>query len=139
MDHHLVPDAFTLPIIVKACARLNAILEGMQIHGLLLKIGFDFEKFVQGSLVNMYAEYEEIEFAREVFNKMGERERERERLGFVWNSLIDGYAKSSQVDLALELFEEMPERDLFSWIALVDGFPKCKKVDTAWEIFYRMP
>ncbi|GAV78361.1 PPR domain-containing protein/PPR_3 domain-containing protein/DYW_deaminase domain-containing protein [Cephalotus follicularis] len=133
MDHHLVPDAFTLPIVVKACARLNAIKEGMQIHGLLLKIGFGFEKFVQGSLVNMYAKCGEIEFAREVFDKMGERDL------VSWNSLIDGYAKSGQVDLALELFEEMPERDLFSWTALVDGFSKCKKIETAREIFDRMP
>ncbi|GAV75020.1 LOW QUALITY PROTEIN: PPR domain-containing protein/PPR_1 domain-containing protein/PPR_2 domain-containing protein/PPR_3 domain-containing protein, partial [Cephalotus follicularis] len=127
MDHHLVPDAFTLPIVVKACAKLNAIQEGMQIHGLLLKIGFGFEKFVQGSLVNMYAKCGEIESACEMFDKIGERD-------LVSNSLIDGYAKSGQVDLALELFE----RDLFSWTALVDGFSKCK-VETGREIFDRMP
>uniref|UniRef100_A0A2P2LQR4 Pentatricopeptide repeat-containing protein At2g29760ic n=1 Tax=Rhizophora mucronata TaxID=61149 RepID=A0A2P2LQR4_RHIMU len=131
--HRLMPDGFTLPCVIKGCARLQAIQEGKQIHGLALKLGFGLDKFVQSSLVSMYAKCEKIEEAEKVFDEMNDRDL------VSWNSLIDGYSKCGHVELAMQLFEKMPERDLFSWTALIDGFSRCGKVEVAREIFERMP
>ncbi|XP_019435728.1 PREDICTED: pentatricopeptide repeat-containing protein At1g08070, chloroplastic-like [Lupinus angustifolius] len=128
-----LPDCFTLPCVIKGCARLNAVCEGKQIHGLALKIGFGGDKFVQSSLVSMYAKWGDMVVAREVFDRM------RDRGLVAWNSLIDGYAKNGDLEVALKLFDEMPSRDSFTWTALVDGLSKCNKIDAAREMFDQMP
>ncbi|KAM0958995.1 hypothetical protein EV1_024017 [Malus domestica] len=131
--HELVPDNFTVPCVIKGCARLNAIEEGKQIHGLVLKIGLGLDKFVQSSLVNLYSKCGEIGLARKVFDQMRDRDL------VTWNSLVDGYARCGEVEVAMELFDQMQERDLFSWTVLVDGLSKCGKVEMAREVFDRMP
>lgn len=131
--HELTPDGFTLPCVIKGCARLNAIEEGKQIHGLVLKIGFGVEKFVQSSLVSMYSKCGQIESARKVFDQMGDKDL------VSWNSLLDGYSRCGEVELAMELFYQMPDRDSFTWTILVDGFSKYGRIEKAKEIFDQMP
>lgn len=131
--HELTPDGFTLPCVIKGCARLNAIEEGKQIHGLVLKIGFGVDKFVQSSLVSMYSKCGQIESARKVFDQMGDKDL------VSWNSLLDGYSRCGEVELAMELFYRMPDRDSFTWTVLVDGFSKCGRIEKAKEIFDQMP
>ncbi|QHO26463.1 hypothetical protein HN873_020848 [Arachis hypogaea] len=131
--HGVVPDGFTLPCVIKGCARLVAVHEGKQVHGLGLKIGFGSDKFVQSSLVSMYAKWGEMGVAREVFDRMEDKDL------VSWNSLIDGYARNGDVEFAMKLFDEMPERDEFTWTALVDGLCKCGEVETAREVFDQMP
>ncbi|EXC34901.1 hypothetical protein L484_020017 [Morus notabilis] len=131
--HEFTPDCFTLPSVIKGCARLNAVPEGKQIHGLVVKIGFGLDKFVQSSLVSMYSRCGEMGYARKVFDQMGEKDL------VLWNCLIDGYARCGEVEIALQLFDEMPERDYFSWTCLVDGFSKCGRVEMARDVFDRMP
>ncbi|KAL7185926.1 hypothetical protein ACSBR2_027809 [Camellia fascicularis] len=120
-----MPDDFTLPCVIKGCARLGAAEEGKQIHGLVLKIGFGLDMYVQSSLVSMYSKCGEIDLAQKVFDKMEERDL------VSWNSLMDGYARCGGIEIALELFDEMPERDAVSWTVLIDGFSKSGKVDEA--------
>lgn len=131
--HEFLPDNFSLPSVIKGCARLGVVQEGKQIHGLALKIGFRSDVFVQGSLVNMYSKCGEIDCARKVFDGMIDKDV------VLWNSLIDGYARCGETDIALQLFEEMPERDAFSWTVLVDGLSKCGKVESARKLFDQMP
>lgn len=128
-----MPDDFTLPSVIKGCGRLCAVKEGKQIHGLLLKIGFGLDMFVQSSLVSLYSKCKDIDSARKVFDKMLEKDL------VSWNSLMDGYVKCGDVELAMELFNQMPERDTFSWTVLVDGLSKCGKVKDARKLFDRMP
>lgn len=122
-----------MPCVLKGCARLNAMEEGRQIHGLVLKIGLGLDKYVLSSLVSMYSKCGEIDSAKKAFNEMSDKDL------VSWNSLIDGYVRCGEVEHALELFDEMPERDCFSWTALVDGFSKCGEVGIARDIFDRMP
>ncbi|KAG7011869.1 Pentatricopeptide repeat-containing protein, chloroplastic, partial [Cucurbita argyrosperma subsp. argyrosperma] len=128
-----MPDSFTLPCVLKGCARLSALQEGKQIHGLILKIGIGMDKFVLSSLVNMYSKCGEIEMCRKVFDRMEDKDV------VSWNSLIDGYARCGEIELALELFDEMPEKDNFSWTILVDGLSKSGKLKAARDVFDRMP
>ncbi|KAJ4730194.1 Pentatricopeptide repeat [Melia azedarach] len=132
LDGFLLPDNFTLPCVIKGCARLGGVEEGKQIHGLVLKLGFGLDKFVLSSLVSMYAKCGETDSGRRVFDAMDDRDL------VSWNCLIDGYVKKGEVEVAMKLFDEMPERDLFSWTCLVDGFSKCGRVDVAREIFDSM-
>eukprot|EP00268_Persea_americana_P065486 TRINITY_DN8746_c0_g2_i2.p1 TRINITY_DN8746_c0_g2~~TRINITY_DN8746_c0_g2_i2.p1 ORF type:complete len:651 (-),score=89.64 TRINITY_DN8746_c0_g2_i2:387-2339(-) len=129
----LSPDNFTFPCIIKGCARLRAVEEGEQVHGLILKSRFGSDLYVLGSLVSFYSKCGQVVPARKVFERMPERDL------VSWNSMMDGYVKSGQVEAARELFEEMPQRDLFSWTVMIDGYSKCGMIEAARQYFDRMP
>ncbi|KAK8504182.1 hypothetical protein V6N13_062541 [Hibiscus sabdariffa] len=133
MLDHFPPDEFTFPCAIKGCANLNALEEGKQIHGLVLKIGFGLDKFVQGSLVHLYSKCGKIGSAHQVFDQMGEKDL------VLWNSLLSGYGRCGEVKAAMKVFDEMPEKDCFSWTILIDGLAKCGDIETAREIFEGMP
>lgn len=109
-----VPDDFTLHIMLKGCGRLCAFnfKEGEQIHGMVLKIGFGLDKFVQSSLVSLYSKCRDIEAARKVFDKMVDKDL------VSWNALMDGYVKCGEIEVAGDLFNQMPDKDTFSWTML---------------------
>lgn len=129
----VMPDNFTLPCVIKGCARLRALEEGKQIHGLILKIGFGSDIYVQSSLVSMYSKCNNIISAQKVFDKITNKDL------VLWNSLIDGYARNGRMQMASTLFDEMPHRDSFSWTALIDGYSKCGDITTAQKLFDMMP
>ncbi|KAD6454130.1 hypothetical protein E3N88_08836 [Mikania micrantha] len=129
----LMPDVFTLPCLIKGCGRLMAVKEGEQIHGLVLKLGFGLDLFVQSSLVSMYSKFKDVGSARKVFDEMPDKDL------VTWNSLMDCYVKAGDIELANQLFDEMTERDAVSWTVMVDGLSKCGRIDDARRVFDAMP
>ncbi|XP_059632495.1 pentatricopeptide repeat-containing protein At4g14820 [Cornus florida] len=94
-------DTFSFPPLLKAASKFSAYIEGMEIHGLASKLGFDTDPFVQTALVGMYAACGQILDARLVFDKMSHRD------AITWNIMIDGYCRNGLFDDVLTLFEEM--------------------------------
>ena len=78
-------DRFTFPPLLKAVSKASALAEGMEIHGLAAKLGFDSDPFVETGLVGMYAACGRILEARLVFDKMSHRDV------VTWSIMIDGY------------------------------------------------
>lgn len=114
-------DRFSFPSLLKAAGRVSGFFEGVMIHSLAVKMGFDNDPFVQTGLVGMYASCGEIEGARMVFDKMSHRDI------VTWNIMIEGYCRSRLFDDVLLLFEEMktcniePDEKLFSTILSACG------------------
>lgn len=81
----LIVDRFSFPPMLKAAARIEGLFEGMQVHGLGAKLGFDSDPFVQTGLVALYAACGRILDARMVFDKMSYRDV------VAWSIMIDGY------------------------------------------------
>ncbi|KAF8388077.1 hypothetical protein HHK36_026743 [Tetracentron sinense] len=94
-------DRFSFPSLLKASARISALGEGMEIHGLALKLGFGSDPFVQTGLVRVYAACRRILEARLMFDKMSYRDV------VAWSIMIDGYCQSGLYDDVLLLFEAM--------------------------------
>ncbi|XAR69426.1 hypothetical protein NMG60_11000997 [Bertholletia excelsa] len=94
-------DRFSFPTLLKASSRVSALIEGMEIHGLAAKLGFDSDPFVQTALVRMYAACGQIETARMMFDKMWHRDV------VTWCIMIDGYCQGGLFNDVLELFEHM--------------------------------
>eukprot|EP01018_Ginkgo_biloba_P006827 Gb_25737 [translate_table: standard] len=96
---------FTFASVVKASAGIAALEPGKQVHSCILKTGFDSDVFVGSALVDMYAKCGIVEYARQVFDKM------RERNVVSWSGMIAGYALNENDEEALKLF----------WQALMAG------------------
>ncbi|KAF5939502.1 hypothetical protein HYC85_023761 [Camellia sinensis] len=126
------PDYLTYPFLAKASARLSDLNLGVAIHGRIAKTGLESDRFVQNSLIHMYASGGNIVCARKVFDEMPNKNL------VSWNAMLDGYAKCGDISLAWEVFELMPERDVVSWSSLIDGYVKDGQYGEALAIFERM-
>jgi pentatricopeptide repeat protein len=102
MHHQGVrPDNFTFPFAIKACSGLSALKEGKEIQQKVIRCGCESDVFVASCLVDMYAKRGSIEDARQVFDKITERDV------VCWTAMISGYAQNGLAKEALALFHEM--------------------------------
>ncbi|KAL2345251.1 hypothetical protein Fmac_006536 [Flemingia macrophylla] len=125
----LLPDNITHPFLVKACAQLESSPMGMQVHGHIIKHGFEHDCYVQNSLVHMYATVGDINAARNIFRRML-------RFDIVsWTCMITGYHRCGDVESARELFDRMPERNLVTWSTMISGYARNNRFDKAVELF----
>ncbi|WOG84451.1 hypothetical protein DCAR_0103634 [Daucus carota subsp. sativus] len=86
--------------IIPACAHLTLLL-GRQLHGYILRGGFDDNVFIASSLVDMYAKCGNIRIARLIFDDI-------ERPDMVaWTAMIMGYALHGHPRDAISSFEQM--------------------------------
>eukprot|EP01018_Ginkgo_biloba_P001657 Gb_20195 [translate_table: standard] len=126
------PNGFTFAGVLPACANLESLEQGMEIHQGIMKFGFQSNVFVENALVNMYAKCGCIKNARHVFDKMPQRDV------VSWTSMIAGYAQNGLVDEALKLFQKMPEQNMVSWTTMIVAFAQDGRVDEALELFCKM-
>eukprot|EP01018_Ginkgo_biloba_P032972 Gb_02573 [translate_table: standard] len=109
------PNQFTFASVLPACANLAALDQGVAIHEEVNRSGFQSDVFVEGALVDMYAKCGSIKKARDIFDKMPQRDT------VSWNTMIAGYIQNGQVNEAVKLFQEMPTPNVVSWTAMIAG------------------
>ncbi|KAI7987331.1 Pentatricopeptide repeat-containing protein [Camellia lanceoleosa] len=98
----VLPNKFTYPFVLKACAGLGSLNLGKQVHGSVLKIGFDTDLHVQNTMVHMYCCCGGgLEFARTLFDEMPKPD------SVSWSAMIGGYARLGMSINAVGLFREM--------------------------------
>eukprot|EP01018_Ginkgo_biloba_P010079 Gb_35395 [translate_table: standard] len=98
---NMKPNQFTLASLLRACASLEALESGHNVHVHIIKTGFNSDVFAGSALVDMYAKCGNIEDASRVFHYMLERNV------VSWNVMIAGYAQRACGKEALQLFEQM--------------------------------
>ncbi|KAK4401414.1 Pentatricopeptide repeat-containing protein [Sesamum angolense] len=103
-----------IALLLQQCAKSKSIKEGKWVH-LHLKLtgGKHPNTFLANHLINMYAKCGDHVKAREVFDKM------RDRNLYSWNNMLAGYASLGMAKAAKRLFDRMPERDFVSWNTMV--------------------
>eukprot|EP01018_Ginkgo_biloba_P009810 Gb_15639 [translate_table: standard] len=126
------PDQFTFATVLPACANLATLEYGKEIHEEIIKSGLQSDIFVGSALVDMYAKCGSIKDARNVFDKMPERNV------VSWNTMIVGYAQNGHVDEALKIFQAMPTRNVLSWNAMIAGYAQNGHVNDALKLFQKM-
>ncbi|KAI4317855.1 hypothetical protein L6164_025686 [Bauhinia variegata] len=99
-------DRFSFPPLLKAVSKAPALTEGLEIHGLATKSGFDSDPFIQTALISVYVSCGRIMEARLLFDKMSPRDV------VTWTIMLDGYSQIGLFDQVLKLYEEMESSDM---------------------------
>ncbi|KAM6545332.1 hypothetical protein CsatB_026068 [Cannabis sativa] len=118
--------------LVSACGQFTAFAEGLQLHGMIVKEGFDCYDFIQATIINFYSACGRISLARLQF-EIGLKNHLPS-----WSALIAGYIRNGMIHQARGLFDEVPEKDVFSWSAMISGYTQNEQPDEALELFHGM-
>lgn len=106
-DDSLKPDSDIMTSVINACAGLEALTCGLQVHGSIIKTGLLLNVFVGSSLIDLYSKCGLPEMALKIFTSM--------RLDniVVWNSMISCYSRNNLPELSIELFSLMLNQGVF--------------------------
>ncbi|KAM0883209.1 hypothetical protein ACQ4PT_031790 [Festuca glaucescens] len=99
--HGADTDVFTFTSMLKAIGNSSSLLQGRQVHALILKTGHGSDANVQNGLISMYARRGEIGESRDVFASVQAPDL------VSWNSLLSGYAQHGYGQEVVEVFEQM--------------------------------
>ncbi|KAF5774439.1 putative tetratricopeptide-like helical domain superfamily, DYW domain-containing protein [Helianthus annuus] len=97
------PNKFTYPSILKGCACLHRLEEGMQFHGHVVKNGVEKDVFVQNSLINMYGKCGNITESCYVFERMDCFDRSLAS----WSAIIAAHASKGMWSECISLFQQL--------------------------------
>ncbi|KAJ0111241.1 hypothetical protein Patl1_01632 [Pistacia atlantica] len=147
-DGFVLPNKYTFPSVLKACAKLGKLLEGKQVHGLIVKFGFVYDEFVVSNLVRMFVMCGEMDDAHILFYKnivefgngsklVGDKRRQEGNI-VLWNVMIDGYVEIGKFRASRDLFDKMPQRSVASWNVMISGYAQNGKFREAIEMFHEM-
>ncbi|XP_057848839.2 pentatricopeptide repeat-containing protein At4g02750 [Cryptomeria japonica] len=131
------PHPFIMTSILSVCGRLSAMQNGKEIHSYVVRSGFEEEDvFVGSCLVDMYAKCGNVEDARNVFDKMHQRNV------VSWNTMIAGYVQIEDLDEASKLFDEMEiiglKRNAVTWNSIIAGYARNGQGAEVLELFGQM-
>ncbi|KAK3124672.1 hypothetical protein QOZ80_7BG0590440 [Eleusine coracana subsp. coracana] len=107
----LAPDAYTIQSVLGACAGAGTLSLGLYAHALLLRelggagAGEDVSRdvLINNSLVDLYGKCGAVELARQVFDRMPQRDLSS------WNAMILALANHGRVRESLDLFDRMTQ------------------------------
>ncbi|XP_068643763.1 pentatricopeptide repeat-containing protein At2g33680-like [Aristolochia californica] len=102
----VLPNPFTFAGVFTAVAHLSEELRGREAHSLAIKSGNISDVFVGSSLLNMYCKLDLLFEARQLFDRMPERN------SVTWAAMISGYATERCERETLELFELMLKEEV---------------------------
>lgn len=126
-------NARTLASVLPACARLEKLSLGRELHGYITRHGFMSNPFVVNGLVDMYRRCADMGNALKVFSKYSMKN------AVSFNTMIVGYSENGDISKAKELFEQMElagiTKDIISWNSMISGYVAGFWFDEALSMF----
>ncbi|KAH9317117.1 hypothetical protein KI387_018886, partial [Taxus chinensis] len=92
--------------ILQECARSRDLRQGKRLHAHITRTGLERDIFVGNNLISMYVKCGSLVYARQVFDKM------RERNVITWNAMMAGYSGSGENGEVVRLFCEMQRKQV---------------------------
>ncbi|XP_062084714.1 putative pentatricopeptide repeat-containing protein At3g05240 [Humulus lupulus] len=112
-DTDVEPNEITLVNVLVACARSRDLETGKWVHDRIRHLGYDpfvssqnFNVILATAIVDMYAKCGNLETAKNLFDKMPQRN------SVAWNSMIAAYNQYGQAEGSLDLFLSMQIAEL---------------------------
>lgn len=127
------PDDHTYPFVIKVCSDFLEVQKGMEVHGVVFKLGFDGDVFVGNTLLLFYSNCGVFGDAKKVFDEMLERD------GVSWNTVIGLCSLRGVYEEALGFFREMiavPSGLKPNLVTIVSVLPVC--ADNGDEVMARI-
>ncbi|KAF8394262.1 hypothetical protein HHK36_020469 [Tetracentron sinense] len=128
----IMPDEVSMASILSACANLQALEKGKQVHCLSVKSGLESSLYAGSSLIDMYAKCGAMEAAHKVLSNMPERSVVSR------NALIAGYVQKNNTEEAVNLFQEMQAEGLnpskFSFASILDACSEPSKLNMGKQV-----
>ncbi|XP_072984850.1 putative pentatricopeptide repeat-containing protein At3g01580 isoform X1 [Typha latifolia] len=113
----------TLPLVIKACARLQDVSLGQKIHSDVICTQLVTDVRIRTALIDFYCKCGLMDDAHDLFGEMAERDL------VSWNAMISGCVGNNHYDDAIELFVRM-RREGFepSSVTLVSLLSACAEL-----------
>ncbi|KAL9265358.1 Pentatricopeptide repeat-containing protein, partial [Drosera capensis] len=119
-------NGFIVLAALRACSSLNLKAEGMELHGLAVKLGFDDDRYIVSALVAMYMKAQDVGSAEKAFMRVSARD------AIMGNAMMTGYAKNDRVaqdvGSAKKAFMRVSARDAIMGNAMMTGYAKNDRV-----------
>ncbi|CAN4075591.1 unnamed protein product [Withania somnifera] len=132
LKNGMYPDNYTLPYVLKACARIKSCYLGELVHGQILKLGFLIDIFVGNTLGGFYTAFDNVEAARFIFYDIPCN------CVISWTVLISGYAKRGDVYEARLIFEECSVKDRGVWGSMISCYVQNNCFKEGLKLFRQM-
>ncbi|XP_057457473.1 putative pentatricopeptide repeat-containing protein At1g17630 [Lotus japonicus] len=133
--------AEALAVVISVCADVVEVDRSREIHGYVIKGGYEDYLFVKNALIDTYRKHKHLGDAHNVFFDIKNKNLES------WNALISSYAESGLCEEAhavlLQLEKSLdghqPLRpNVISWSAVISGFASKGCGEESLELFRRM-
>lgn len=98
---------YTLTSVISACGKPTMYEEAIQIHSLILKIGFYLDSSVGAALINMYSKVGAGDLSEMVFGEM----ESVKSLGIL-GAMVSSFARNQNSGKAIELFQRILQENL---------------------------
>ncbi|GAA0145215.1 hypothetical protein LIER_05459 [Lithospermum erythrorhizon] len=118
-DQRIQLDNIGLSSAISACAGIQALNQGRQMHAQSIVSGYSWDVSIGNSLVCLYARCGKVNDAYLTFQKIDMKDK------ISWNGLISGFSQSGYCQEALKVFFQMNkvamEADIFTYISAVSA------------------
>ncbi|KAG5058359.1 hypothetical protein JHK86_013355 [Glycine max] len=95
------PDRYVISSVLSACSMLEFLEGGRQIHGYILRRGFDMDVSVVNGIIDFYLKCHKVKKGRTLFNQLEDKDV------VSWTTMIAGCMQNSFHGDAMDLFVEM--------------------------------
>lgn len=119
------PDDHTFPYVLKVCSDFVEVQKGMEIHGFVLKLGFNFDVFVGNTLLSFYGNCGKLREAMKVFEEMQEKDV------VSWNTILGAFSLNGFYLEALESYRKMNSSPWFkpNFVSVITVLPVCVELE----------
>lgn len=127
------PNEFTLDCVIRACSRLASLHEGMTVHGLVIKYGFEFEHSICGALIEFYCACKEYGNGTRAYHGLPNPSLSDT------NSLIEGLIGMRKIEEAELIFNGLVEKDSTTYNLMIKAYSLVGRFQDSIKLFLIMP
>ncbi|KAF6149207.1 hypothetical protein GIB67_026063 [Kingdonia uniflora] len=125
-------DQMTLATILSVCSSRRDMCLGAQLHCYLISVGLECVVPVANALITMYAECDNIEIVKRVFQLMPTRDI------ISWTALITAFYQIGDVENARAYFNKMPVRNVITWNSMLSAYVQHGYWEDSFKLYIMM-
>lgn len=126
------PNGITMGSVLQACGQTMDLVFGMEVHRFIVDNQVEMDLSLCNTLIGFYAKCGSLDYARELFELMSERDE------VTYGAIISGFMLHGYVDQSLDLFRGMKTHLLSTWNAVISGLVQNKQYQRALDLTREM-